>query len=80
MEGTEKEPKKTVQTILHEIDNQLKLLSSVVYEFHQNNYFDEKPADMLLAVHNNIQDIAAKLRLITADERLDALPAPEGTW
>ncbi len=80
MEGTEKEPKKTVQTILYEIDNQLKLLSNVVYEFHLNNYFDERPSDMLLGVYSNIQDIAAKLRLITADERLDALPAPKGAW
>ncbi|MDD5007484.1 MAG: hypothetical protein PHU49_07950 [Syntrophorhabdaceae bacterium] len=80
MERKQKEPRGSVQTVLLEIENQLKLIRNGVYRFAQDDYLDGDPVDMLLGVHNTIQDIEAKIRFITADDRLDALPAPEGAW
>ena len=74
---------KSVQTVLFEIENQLKLLKGVVYNFVEGDFLNEnKPDEAFLGVHNCLCDIEMKIAAVSENDDLDKIPVPGivGKW
>jgi hypothetical protein len=68
---------KSVKTVLLEAENQLKMLREVVYDLSLKSGLCDSTVDMLLGVHNTLEDIQKKVGLVGGDDDLDNVPAPE---
>lgn len=67
---------KTAYSVLLEIQNQLKMLRRVTYDYATGDETPVDTGDELLGIHNTLLDIEMKLAMLTEEDDLEAIKAP----